>query len=35
MKTPRRSRLAPGEWALWLFVAGCVVAKIVVMIVRG
>ena len=30
-----KKRLAPGEWAVWLFVAGCVVAKIIVMIVRG
>ena len=35
MKIPRRSRLAPAEWAVWLFVVGCVVAKIIVMIIRG
>ena len=34
IQTPRRNRLAPGKWAVWLYVVGCVVAKIIVTIVR-
>ena len=30
-----KSRRSPGEWAVWLFVVGCVIAKIVFSVVRG
>ena len=34
IQTPRRNRLAPGKWAVWLYVVRCVVANIIVTIVR-
>ncbi len=30
----KKRRASPGEWAVWLFVVGCVVAKVIVWVVR-
>ena len=34
IRTPPKNRLAPGKWEVRLYVVGCVVAKIIVVIVR-